>query len=135
MAVDAGGDSTTFWGAAAGILVTALGVLIQQFFKGKKEEAKPAHYVIEQAEIADLSAIRDLARQFGPALEKLTALDHHNREAATRFETSIREILHKLDTMERAAQVAKEVREELARRTGELERRDIYRRDRNHDSD
>jgi hypothetical protein len=135
MAVDAGGDSTTFWGTAIAIGLSTVGILIQQFFKGKKEEAKPAHYVIEQAEIADLSAIRDLARQFGPALEKLTALDSHNREAATRVEAQIREILHKLEKMERDAQVAKEVREELARRTGELERRDSYRRDRNHDPD
>jgi hypothetical protein len=135
MAVDAGGDSTTFWGTVFAAGVSALYILVQQFFKGKKEEARPSHYVIEQAEIADVTVIRDLARQFGPALEKLTALDSHNREAAARVEAQIREILHKLEKMERDAQVAKEVREELARRTGELERRDNYRRDRNHDPD
>jgi hypothetical protein len=127
----AGEGDAPWWWAGVSIFLSAVGFLIQQFMKGRKEEQKPQHMILEGAEIADVEVIRRLATQFGPALEKLNHIDTLSAQAAerqARFEVQVKELLEKLERMERAALVAKEVREEMARRLDEQERQNRYRR-------
>lgn len=85
-------------------------------FKG--DPAHNEHIILERADLADLNPIRDFVREFRPALEKLSHIEYQNAQTIN----LIQEALSKLNRMERDAQVAKEVREELARRVDDQDR-------------
>jgi hypothetical protein len=105
------GDSSWVF-AALGTGGAAFVAAIYQFFKGRKDVARLDHTVIvEAAELADMADVRLLAKQFGPALEKLTRIDH----TTTETNRNIRRLLDKMEDMEEAAVRAKLVREEVAR--------------------
>jgi hypothetical protein len=97
--------------AAIGTGAAAFVAAIYQFFKGRREGGRGHTVIVEAGEIADMEDVRRLARQFGPALEKLHRID------TTTAETNdyIRRLLHKMEDMEEAAVRAKLVREEVAR--------------------
>jgi hypothetical protein len=96
----------------------------------KPEPSGEQRVILERAELADLAVLRELAREFRPALERLIHIDTvvgRVDDRHTHFEEQVREMLAKLDRMERAAQVAKEVREQLAMRMDRQERATGYR--------
>lgn len=106
-------------------LFTTLAGVGWRFLQSLKapEAAHDQHVVLERAELADMNPLREFIRDFRPALERLAHID----QTATQMASQIEKLLEKLNKMEQDARVAKEVREELARRTGELERQGRWR--------
>jgi hypothetical protein len=100
------------WQIAIAILTlaTTIGGVAWKFFSGLKTP-QSEHVVLERAELADMNPIREFIRDFRPALEKLS----HIEQIGTHNSQLIQEALVKLNKMERDAEVAKGVREELAR--------------------
>lgn len=110
-----------------GIGIASAALAIRQFFLGCKEANRIGqHIIVEAGEIADMEDVRKLARDFGPALEKLARIDMNTAASAAHID----EILEKIGEMERTAEVAKMVRDEVARTLIEKERLERLEKDR-----
>lgn len=103
--------------------LTALG-MGWRFLVGLKgaEGEKPKTVVLERAELADMTALRELAKEFKPALEKMI-----------RIEAIAGQTLDILKTMEHEARVAKEVRDRLEQLRQRERRDDRDHRDHGHE--
>ena len=107
------GDAGSWVFAAIGTGGAAFVAAIYQFFKGRKDAHRLGHttVILEGAELAEMDSVRQLAKQFGPALEKLNKIDH----TTTETNRNIRRMLDKMEDMEEAQERAKLVREEVAK--------------------
>lgn len=111
-------------------LGTSIGVGWKFLQNWKAPESHSDRVVLEQADLADLKPIRDLIHDFKPALEKISRIEGMTNE----MRSQVAELCVRMERIERAALIAKEVREELARRKDEDDR-DQHRRDRRHRDD
>lgn len=114
------------WVLGALTLLTGSALIVWKFFGELKRKDPPADskVILERAEIADLNTIRELAREMRPGLERLARVESLTAENAH----LLRDIMGKFDRMERDAQVAHQVREEMARRLLEERQSGPYRR-------
>ncbi|MDB5596307.1 MAG: hypothetical protein JWM36_3268 [Hyphomicrobiales bacterium] len=121
---------------AAGLFCTTAGGAIYKFVMAfKADQPKAEHVIIERAEIADMHAFRDLAKDLRPALERLNRIDQavmHIDANSTNLSYQLRDVLNRMQKMEEKAEMAKEVRDEIARRL-EQERRRNHRSGRDSD--
>jgi hypothetical protein len=94
------------------IFATTIGGIAWRFLASLKapESHDQPHVILERADLADMHAIRDLVRDFRPAIERLARIDTVACDTAV----VIRDVQGKLERMEQAAIVAKQVREGVA---------------------
>jgi hypothetical protein len=97
--------------AAVGILITTIGGAAYKYVTSLRgDPPKTDHVILERADLADVQALRDLAREFRPAIERLVRIDAVTCDIAV----TVKETQAKVARMEQAALVAKEVREGVA---------------------
>lgn len=109
-------------GEVVGGALLVLGIVAREFFKGRSEGASELHgkqIVLEQAELADLTHIKAL----GEKLERSLANEDYRRRRLDDADEKLDEMLVVLRRLDKDADVAKQVREELrARRHGDGDR-------------
>jgi hypothetical protein len=92
-------DAIPLWQQIAlglGTVLTTIGLAVQQFRSGRRDEAKPAHYVMETAEIADLAAVRNLAHKLEQLLAHLALREERHAEFERRFDLAM-EMIRRID--------------------------------------
>ncbi len=114
------GDAT-WLGAAIGAAFSAFALGIWQFFLGRKDATAPSnsHVIVEAGELTDMQDVRRLAKEFAEALDKLGRIEALTGGTAAKVEA----LLKKIEAMERAEEVAKVVREEVASALAKQRRR------------